>query len=91
LAIRSFARSCWRCGPGRAKELVAEFIAAANLFEDLVVGMLQGFDAAEGLVDSRIKLRADGFDGLHVEAAEGVVHLLDDELHAGAKLVDVAV
>ncbi len=27
------------------------------------------------------------FDGLDVETAEGVVHLFDDELDAGAKLV----
>ena len=42
-------------------------------------------------MDSRVELHADGFDGLDVEAAEGVIHLFDNELHAGAELVDVAV
>ena len=74
-----------------AKELVAELVAAANLFEDLVIGMLHGFDAAERLVDSRVELRADGLDRLHIEGLEGFFHLLDDELHAAAQLRHVAV
>ena len=76
---------------GGAEEFVAEFVAAADLFEDLVVGVLKGFDAAEGLVDSGVELGAYGFDGLDVESAEGFFHLLDDELYTGAELGYVAV
>ncbi len=75
----------------RAKEFVAEFVAAANLFEHLVVWMLQGFDAAERFVDSGVELRANGFNRLYVEATEGVIHLLDDEFDAGPELSHIPV
>ena len=74
----------------RTQQLVAELVAAANLFQHLVVGMLHGFDAAERLVDSGIELRADGFHRLHVQAAQSLFHLLQDQLDAGAKLFDGA-
>ena len=76
-----------QCG---AQEFVTKLVAAADLLEDLVVRVLHGFDAAESLVDSWVELCAYGIYGLDAEAAQGVFHLLDDQLHASTKLGHVA-
>ena len=39
---------------------------------------------------TRVKLCADGFDRLHVQAAESFFHLLKNEFDAAAKLGEVA-
>src|SRR5277367_1243356 len=38
-------------------------------------------------MDTRIKLRAHRFDGLNIERAQGLFHLLHDQLNAGTQLL----
>src|SRR6185437_13354872 len=69
-----------------AQELVTQLVAAADLLDHLVVRHILTLFAAERLMHARVELCADCFHRLHIQPAQRLFHLLQDELDPGAKL-----
>ena len=72
------------------KQAILDAVAAAHFFQNLMVRVLTGLNKFNGFVLMRIELGADRLNRLHAERMQSVFHLLDDELYAGAELLNGA-
>src|SRR5579862_8330267 len=52
-----------------------------------MIGQIRLLDHLQRLMDARIEFSADSLDGLHIERAQRLFHLLDDQLDSGAQLL----
>ena len=66
----------------RTQQTVAEHVAALQFLHHFAFAMLVARLVNDGLVDVRVEVGAERFDGLHAALAQQVEHLLVDQLDA---------
>ena len=72
---------------GRTEKPIADTVSAANLFQYFVVGKVVAIDTLERLMHARIEPRSNRFHGLHVQRAQHIFHLFNDQFNAGSQLL----
>jgi hypothetical protein len=71
----------------RPQKPLAQLISAPYLLGHMLIGKVFAFHRTERFVEAWIERFAYGGDGIDLQLAQNIVHLLDDQFHAMAQLL----
>src|ERR1700678_2138635 len=71
----------------RTKQPVADAVPPANLIQNLVIRKIAAIDTLERFMHTRIEARSHGLHLGHIEGAQHLIHLLEDEFDSSAQLL----